>query len=355
MAETTLSRLLEIIEKNEERASRAGKFLKFSDKGAVDSLAEDLKSKSSENSIRRDPYWPKWNSPWWKMLLLMEMNQADRIPGSALDIMAAQVKNQYPDYFPLTEDELPDGCDPYRDLLCHCAYGSIFKIFSAAGRNAEKDFPDAVKWFIRYQLPDGSLNCDEQGYTKSSQSGSFLSSLPPLEAVLLGLKRKLSDEEIVFLERGNQYLIRRKLYKSIRKGMVPANPDFLKLVFPRFYDYDILRGLRFCVRFALALQKPLPVSAIIEAVELIDSKIDENGLLPVERNIFSNSKTINPAGDGKWEKGAKADLFPLLEKMGETGKPSIFLSLEWYDVVYGIIHLSRLNLLSGSLADKLRQ
>jgi len=26
-------------------------------------------------SIERDPYWPKWDSPWWHMVLLHEMDR----------------------------------------------------------------------------------------------------------------------------------------------------------------------------------------------------------------------------------------------------------------------------------------
>jgi hypothetical protein len=355
MNETMMSKLLGIAEKNEERASAAGKHLKFTDMELLKSLVEDLQKPASFDSIRRDPYWHKWDSPWWKISLIAEIGYAEQIPHKTLDFLAEKINSQYLTYFPIKESELPQGCDPYRDILCHCAYGNIFRIFYLAGYDPDKVFPDARKWFFKYQLPDGGLNCDESSYTKDNPSSSFLSTLPPLEAVLFCTKRKFTDEEQSFLEKGNQYLIRRKIFKSIRKGMSAASPQFFQLLFPRFYEYDILRGLHFVVRYALAFQKPVPVSAIIEAAEIIDGKIDELGLLHIERSIFTGSSTIMQMDSGKWEKVKPAPVFPLLEKAGAVGSPSVFLTKQWYDTVYGIIHLNRLGLLSGSLSDRLHK
>ena len=47
---------------------------------AIKSSIQYLNSKEAADSIRQNPYWPKWNSPWWHMSLLFEMKRADQIP-----------------------------------------------------------------------------------------------------------------------------------------------------------------------------------------------------------------------------------------------------------------------------------
>ncbi len=43
-----------------------------------------LTSEEALQSIGRDPYWPKWDSPWWHMSLLNEMDLTGEIPWPAL-------------------------------------------------------------------------------------------------------------------------------------------------------------------------------------------------------------------------------------------------------------------------------
>lgn len=42
---------------------------------SVEYLSSDLALKM----VDADAYWPKWNSPWWHMLLLHEMGEAKQI------------------------------------------------------------------------------------------------------------------------------------------------------------------------------------------------------------------------------------------------------------------------------------
>ena len=39
-----------------------------------------LKSVEALRTVDADAYWPKWNSPWWHMLMLHEMGESKRIP-----------------------------------------------------------------------------------------------------------------------------------------------------------------------------------------------------------------------------------------------------------------------------------
>lgn len=54
-----------------------------------------LSSELALESIERDPYWPKWDSPWWHMSLLNEMGLAKEIPQASILKMVQVLKNHY--------------------------------------------------------------------------------------------------------------------------------------------------------------------------------------------------------------------------------------------------------------------
>lgn len=85
---------------------------------AVGESCAYLASAAALASIERDPYWPKWDSPWWHMMLLHEMGLTDRIPAAAIATMTSVMKNHYLPVFPLHIEEIPAGVDPYRNILC---------------------------------------------------------------------------------------------------------------------------------------------------------------------------------------------------------------------------------------------
>jgi hypothetical protein len=64
-----------------------------------------LATSEAFESIGREPYWPKWNSPWWHMTLLWEMGEAARIPRIAAEAMT----HHYIRIFPIGSEDLPPG------------------------------------------------------------------------------------------------------------------------------------------------------------------------------------------------------------------------------------------------------
>lgn len=58
--------------------------------GLTDAIAESVRyldSDAAVRSIEADTYWPKWDSPWWHMLLLWELGEAQRIPARVVRAM----------------------------------------------------------------------------------------------------------------------------------------------------------------------------------------------------------------------------------------------------------------------------
>lgn len=108
---------------------------------AVEKSRSYLSSPAALQSIERDPYWPKWDSPWWHMLLLHEMDLAKEIPATSISKMVQVLKNHYLPVFPIKEEEVPTGTGPYRKIACLCAVGNMYQVLFNAGVVVDKELP----------------------------------------------------------------------------------------------------------------------------------------------------------------------------------------------------------------------
>jgi hypothetical protein len=101
-----------------------------------------LLSCQATEAIAREPYWPKWDSPWWHMVLLHELGLTEQIPVVAAQAMAVSLRTHYLPTFPFCEADVPEGIDPHRQTLCHCALGSMVQVLAGTGIVVD----EAVPW-----------------------------------------------------------------------------------------------------------------------------------------------------------------------------------------------------------------
>lgn len=259
------------------------------------------------------------------MVLLHELGLSDRIPPRMAAAMAEALRTHYLPHFPLVESELPAGCDPYRQILCHCALGSMVQVLAGAGLPVDTALPGARAWLLKYQLPDGGLNCDEAAYTRPTPRSSMVSSISPLEAMLYHTERPFTPEEAAFLDAGAGYFVQRRLCRSISKGGV-IDESWLTPCFPRFYEYDVLRGLRFVVGWAHRLGRPLPEAAVAEVVSHLERLFAEDF---APRRWAQAQTTIPALGDGP---SGPSGTFPLLEEASRPDVARSILEAQWRTV-----------------------
>ncbi len=333
-----------------------------------------LASEKAKEMVVREPYWPKWNSPWWHALLLEEMGLAGAIPSEFVEHYAGVVDQHYLHFFPFTEEEIPAGVSPIFNIACHCYLGSLYRMLSAgenfdhdlkltdgrvlAGKTAvartiPSDCFDATPeheralnwvrpWFLKYQISGGGLNCDESNYLKETPSCSVLSTLPALEALVSIDSNLLSEEELAFLDSGVTYLIERNLFRSKRTGEV-VDPTWLEPAFPRFYFYDVLRGLTLVTRWALKRSRKLPQSAIAEAMHALNQQITREGFVPKRSNVQERKTIIRT--DAGHEKDQPVTSFALLEAVDQVGQPSLHLTQEYLGLLLRLKYMSDARLL----------
>lgn len=225
---------------------------------------EYLASAAALASVAADPYWPKWRSPWWDMLALYELGLAEQIPKQIARAMVAAL-DAMPHTFPIRDDDWPPGANKRRDAECHCALGAIDQVLRGCGIDVDRALPWLAPWYARYQMADGGYNCDETAYLAA---GAPPSSMVATVAVLEALVQRPPSEPA---DRAANLLIARELRHGSPTAYNAAERDAARawgeLTFPRFYFYDVLRGLAALVGWAVGHDRAIPLSAIAPVLE----------------------------------------------------------------------------------------
>ena len=298
-----------------------------------------LDSDAAAKSLERDVYWPKWHSPWWHMLLLLELGEARRIPARAVGQLLAALDAMPVKIFPMSAEQAP-GVDPSRDCLCHCAVGSIDQVLTACGVDVDAALPWFGTWYPRYQMADGGLSCDDTAYRVAGECpSSMVGTIAPFEAMLRG---RWTTEQAAFLDRGAGFLEARKLMhgsSTVHNAEErEAQIGWLAPCFPRFYFYDVLRGLAALVRWAEHGGATLPLEAVAGVVDHLVEAFPDGAIRRQRRSFAACPMTWRKCPGGEWSR-QPTESFALLEACSATGTPSAALTRQWSVARRGLMRL----------------
>jgi hypothetical protein len=292
-----------------------------------------LSSDAMRARFAASSYWPKWDGPWWRMLLLHEMGETARIPAVAIESLIAALATTPVKIFPIHPGELPAGADAYNHTFCHCQLGNVYRVLDACGVDVDERLPWMSAWFLTYQMEDGGLNCDDAAYRVTDEcASSMVGTIGAFEA-LVQRRRAWSDAERRFVDRAADFMIGRQLRlgSASRHNAAEraAAAQWTKLCFPRFYQYDVLRGLAALVAYAERAQVRLPPAAVADVVAELDRQSRAGGLTP-GRRCGEGHGTITQRADGTWDHERQpAASFPLLEALSAVGSLSPYLTAQW--------------------------
>jgi hypothetical protein len=157
-----------------------------------------------------------------------------------------------------------------------CINGQV----AAVGAYFGQDVRGLVGRLLAEQLSDGGWNCEAaNGSTRSS----FNTTICVLEA-LLAFERAVGDsQEIIEARlRGQEYLLDRRLFRRRSTGEVierdrKGDSEWKRFAFPTWWHYDVLRGLEYLSSAGVTYDERMA-----EAIELVASKRDGDGLWPLE-------------------------------------------------------------------------
>ena len=307
--------------------------------GPIAASVSYLASDAALRSIDIDTYWPKWDSPWWHMLLLHELGEARRIPARVVTRMVERLDAMPVKIFPIRPEDAP-GAVLWRDTSCHCALGSIYQVLTACHVEVDAALPWIKPWFLRYQMADGGLSCDEQAYLVEHECpSSMVGTVAPFEAMLLG---EWTPEQARFLARGAGFLIDRALMlgsKTVHNAEErDAQVGWLSPCFPRFYFYDVLRGLAALARWAEQGGSAIPLQAVSGVVEHLVAAFPD-GVVRLQREGFAACPTTRVPGGGEAGIRAPTSRFPLLDAASAVGTACAASTRQWSETRRRLVQL----------------
>lgn len=292
-----------------------------------------LRSSNAHAALQQDAYWPKWDGPWWRMLLLHEMGLNQEIPESVTGELVAALNRIPLKSFPIHPGDLPEGVDPFRGTPCHCQLGNVYQVLAARGVDVDHEVPWIRPWFLRYQMADGGLNCDNDAYLINDECpSSMVGTIAVFEAVVRYTPRTFTPEESVFVQKGADFLIKRKLIDGSNTkhnaNERESAKQWFELCFPRFYLYDVMRGLDALLSWSEKTQNVIPREIMQQVTNAFEISYPD-GQVKIGRRSYAGAGTIAQNENGEWIRRQPARMHSLLERVSQPGEISPFLTLQW--------------------------
>jgi len=212
------------------------------------------------------PYHPKYKSSYWQIMTLGQLGSSKddkRVEKACEHIFQFQHEeggfSSYTEARALKEYEwvqkraesrgktLPPREKWVKSHVFESQYSCLTGNMSAAlvrlGYENDVRVRNALKWLVKIQNRDGGWLCPYWKAHVRDKHGCFYGTICPLEAFSEVSEAKRSQEMKQAIEKGAGFLLMHRLYKADHHGFKPINPSWLKLSFPWFYGYNILRGL----------------------------------------------------------------------------------------------------------------
>lgn len=131
------------------------------------------------------------------------------------------------------------------------------------------DVDPVVQRLVADQMPDGGWNCWAE--TRPAPA-SFASTLDVIDALLRWERHTGGSEEVRRARRnGEEYLLRRNLFRSLRTGEV-VNPQWALFSYPPRWQYDLLKATEYFAR-----RGGTPDPRLAEAIERVRAKRRPDG------------------------------------------------------------------------------
>lgn len=128
-------------------------------------------------------------------------------------------------------------------MTLSCLTGNVVAALLRLGYEDDPTVWRAIDWLVSIQNADGGWLCPYWKAHVRDKHSCFYGTICPLEAFSEIPTEKRSPKVQEAVSRGAEFLLMHRLYKADHHDFAVINPNWLKLAFPWFYRYDILRGL----------------------------------------------------------------------------------------------------------------
>jgi len=261
-------------------------------------LVTKIFSKQNPQGFWEDPhspYHPKYKASYWQIMILgqLGMDKSDeRVQRACGFILSLQLdeggfssytrKRALEEYDwmrsrRVLKEELQPEPETWAQSLViehqySCLTGNVCAAMLRMGYGGDSRLKRALNWLVRIQNSDGGWLCPYWKAHVKDKHGCFYGTICPLEAFSEVPEAKRSREMKHAIERGAEFLLMHRLYKADHHGFKPINRSWLKLGFPWFYGYNILRGLSVLTKLGYVNDERLE-----DAVRVLLQKRREDG------------------------------------------------------------------------------
>ena len=130
-----------------------------------------------------------------------------------------------------------------REHQYSCLTGNVAAALIRMGYVDDPRLQRSLEWLVRIQNRDGGWLCPYWRAHINDMHGCFYGTICPLEAFseVPEVKRSKAMKETI--EKGAEFLLMHRLFKADHHNFAVINQSWLKLSFPWFYGYNVLRGL----------------------------------------------------------------------------------------------------------------
>lgn len=259
-----------------------------------------------------NPYHPKYKSSYWQIMTLGQLGidkSYERVRNACEYIFQFQLdeggfssytpERAFKEYEGLREKgkKLPSPNEWVTSKVFEHQYSCLTGNMAAAlvriGYVNDVRVRKAFEWLVKIQNRDGGWLCPYWRAHVKDTHGCFYGTICPLEAFSEIPRKNLTKEMEQAIERGAEFLLMHRLFKADHHDYKVIKQSWLKLSFPWFYGYNILRGLDILTKLGYVEDERLR-----DAIEVLLEKRRQDGRWILE-NTPSGRMQANIESVGK--------------------------------------------------------
>jgi len=212
------------------------------------------------------PYQPKYRSTYWTLMVLGHLGldgDNERVQRAVEYVFRFQQpeggfaecgkEEARKKYKKMRERRQARGKEPPEEsafvadlvhqMMTSCLTGNVVAALLRLGYVDDPRLWRAVDWLVRIQNPDGGWLCPYWKAHARDTHSCFYGTICALEAFAEIEEDRRPPAVREAAVRGAEFLLLHHLYRADHHDFQIINPHWLKLSFPWFYRYNILRGL----------------------------------------------------------------------------------------------------------------
>ncbi|MGQ9506862.1 MAG: hypothetical protein ACUVTB_03255 [Candidatus Bathycorpusculaceae bacterium] len=276
-----------------------------------------------------NPYHPKYKSSYWQIMTLAQLGvdkTSEKVRKACEYIFQFQLdggsfisetrETALKEYEQLRQKgkKLPSQDEWISSKVFEhqysCLTGNMAAAFLRMGYGDDLRVRKALNWLVKIQNRDGGWLCPYWKAHIRDTHGCFYGTICPLEAFSETKKEYLTGEMKETVERGAEFLLMHRLFKADHHNYSVINKAWLKLSFPWFYGYNILRGLDVLTKLGYVNDERLS-----DAVEVLLQKRKSGGVWILE-SAPTGRMHVNIEVKGKPSKWITLMALRVLKRLG---------------------------------------